>query len=188
MTETTVASVMTPDPVAVRPHTGFKEILELLADRNISAVPVVSATGVVMGEVSEVDLLRAWRRHRTGRLTAVELMRSPSATVSPDTGLTAASRQLTRSRTRRLFVVDGGRLVGVLTARDALRPLCRPDKEILTDIESGALDTPAHSVRVGVHGGVVQLTGRRPEPFDIAAAVARISGIPGVIDIKERTR
>jgi CBS domain-containing protein len=184
-TEMTVGSVMTPDPVAVRPHTGFKEILELLTRHNISAVPVVSATGVVMGEVSEVDLLRARRRHRGGRLTAVELMRSPGTMVSPDTTLAAATTLLARSRTHRVFVTDTGRLVGVLTARDALRPLCRPDKEILAEIEHGL---PANSVRVNVHGGVVQLTGRLPEPFDLDAALTRISGIPGVVDLKERTR
>lgn len=188
---TTVASVMTPHPVTVTPHTPFKRILELLADRAIGAVPVVSATGAVVGVVAETDLLRTGRPagHRHGpdssRLTAGELMTSPAITVVSDLSLARAVRTMLESGRRQLFVVDGGRLVGVLARRDVLRVFLRPDKEIRADIERDVF-AAARSVRVSVDGGIVQLTGRLPWRADIDEAVARIAEIPGVIDIKDR--
>jgi CBS domain-containing protein len=188
----TVASVMTRDPVAVAPHTPFKDILALMAGHAISAVPVLSATGRVIGVVSEVDLLRARRRRRdTGRLTAVELMTSPAVTIPPQCPLAEATRRLTDSGLRRLFVVDGDRLVGMLARRDVLSVFRRPDKEILADIVHDILDQagpPAQAVLVSVDAGIVQLTGRPQAPLDLDALVARIAEVPGVIDIKERTR
>jgi CBS domain-containing protein len=200
LTAMTVASVMTRDPVAVSPHSSFKDIVELIADRGLSAVPVVSATGIVMGVVSEADLVRN-RQHRgrrrrsarlrdAGRLTAVELMTSPVFTVSSDTTLGRAGRVLADRGRRQLFVVDEGRLVGVLARRDLLNVLRRPDKEICAEIEHEVfeqrLPAPAHSVWVSVDAGVVLLTGQLPGRSDIATAVALIGEIPGVIDIKDR--
>lgn len=194
MTDLTVAAVMTRDPVAVAPHTPFKDILELLADRGIGAVPVVSATGRVIGVVSEVDLLRARRerRHRgSGRLTAVELMTSPAATIPPDTTLARATRLLADPGLPSLFVVDGGRLVGMLGRRDVLSVFRRPDKEILAEIVHEILELagpPAHSVLASVDAGVVQLTGRPRPPIDVDTMVARVAEVPGVLAVKERTR
>src|SRR3954453_16335385 len=98
-----VADVMTKDVVTVRPETTYKRIVELLAEHRISGLPVVDATGVVAGIVSEADLLRKEgfgpsddesqplfrTRHRRTALgkahgdTAAELMSTPAITVSP---------------------------------------------------------------------------------------------------------
>jgi CBS domain-containing protein len=184
-TATTVASAMTRHPFAVSPHTPFKHVLELLADRAIGAVPVVSATGIVVGEVSDADLLRhrngrAARRHGAGRLTAGELMTSPVVTVPPTTPLARAERMLA-GRTR-LYVVDDGRLVGVLSRRDVLTVLRRLDKEIQAEIEQRIVEP----VGLSVHDGIVQLTGRLPHRADIDAALAVVAGTPGVIDVRNR--
>jgi CBS-domain-containing membrane protein len=190
MNEMTVSMVMTRHPAAVAPHTPFKEILELMAERRICALPVVSATGLVIGVVSEVDLLRDrthGSRSGSGRLTANELMTRPVLTVSPRTPLADASRMLSDSGLRQLFVVDDGRLVGVLSVRDALSVYRRSDKEILAEIERELLE-PVPMVRIDVDHGVVQLTGRVPRQADLETTVARISAVPGVVDIKERTR
>jgi CBS domain-containing protein len=199
LTAMTVASVMTRDPVAVSPHSSFKDIVELIADRGLSAVPVVSATGIVVGVVSEADLLRnrqhgarrpgSARPRDAGRLTAVELMTSPAVTVSSDTTLGRAGRVLADCGRRQLFVVDEGRLVGVLARRDVLSVLRRPDKEICAEIEREVFErlaAPAQSVRVSVNAGVVLLTGQLPGRGDIESAMALIDEIPGVIDIKDR--
>lgn len=198
LTTPTVASVMTPNPVVVHPHTSFKDILELLTDRAVGAVPVVSATGHVVGVVSEADLLHAGRksRHRRHRrsdtawLTARQLMTSPAITVRSDATLAEAAEVLAESGKRQLFVVDGRRLVGALPRRDLLNQFLRPDKDIRDDIvhrvfgrRSAATDSP---VRVSVDGGVVALTGWLPRHGDIDDAVGQIADIPGVISIRNR--
>jgi CBS domain-containing protein len=117
----TVGSVMTPNPVSVRPHTPVKDVLELLAERNLDAVPVVSATGLFTGVVSEADLLHAKVKRLGGkRWTAGELMTAPAPIVGPGASLTRASRALARSGRRELYVVKDGRLVGVLARRDVV--------------------------------------------------------------------
>ncbi|HET9140856.1 HPP family protein [Actinophytocola sp.] len=187
MNETTVATVMRRDPDAVRPHTPFKEILELLANRGAGAVPVVSATGAVIGLVSELDLLRGRpNRRRAGsrRLTAIELMTAPAPAIAPDTTIADAVRTFVRHGWTRVFVVDGGRLVGLLTARDLLSAFRRPDKEILAEVEY-ELDHPLH---VSVDDGIVLLTGAGQPGAVLAPTLTRIAAIPGVIDVRQRTR
>ncbi len=50
--------VMTTDVVTVQPETPIRQIAALLLEKRISAVPVVDATGAVVGMVSEGDLIR----------------------------------------------------------------------------------------------------------------------------------
>lgn len=180
----TVAEAMSRFPATVSPHTPFKHVLELLADRAVEAVAVVSATGLVVGEVSEVDLLRhrrrVNRRRDPGRVTAGELMRSPVTTVPPSAPLARVERMLA-TRTQ-LYVVDDGRLVGVLTRRDLLNGLRRRDKEIQADVEQQLGDT----VRASVRDGIVLVTGRLPGRADIDAVIELIAGTSGVIAVRDR--
>lgn len=129
MRKTTVADVMTRNPIAVTASTPFKELVQLLDRAQISAVPVVDQQNRVIGVVSEADLLRkhectdlelvGLRRPpdiepRAAARTAGELMTTPATTVGPDAFLPSATRLLTEAGVRRLYVVDGaGRLIGV---------------------------------------------------------------------------
>lgn len=58
MRHATVESVMTSPVVRVAPETGFREIVALLTEYDITGVPVVDAEGRPLGIVSEADLLR----------------------------------------------------------------------------------------------------------------------------------
>jgi CBS domain-containing protein len=49
--------IMTPDPVTVGPETTLREVIDLLSERAISGVPVVSGSGQVVGVVSASDIL-----------------------------------------------------------------------------------------------------------------------------------
>jgi CBS domain-containing protein len=49
---------MTQDVASVTPDASYREIVDVLIDRGVSAVPVVDADGIVVGVVSEADLLR----------------------------------------------------------------------------------------------------------------------------------
>jgi CBS domain-containing protein len=176
----TVASVMT-HPFVVSPHAPFKHLVELLADRAVEAVAVVSATGGLVGEVSDVDLLRNRRGGRNrDRMTAGEVMSSRVPVVAPGMSLARAERMLI-DRVQ-VYVVEDGRLVGVLSRRAALNGLCRRDKEIQADLERRIGD----AVRVSVRDGVVLLTGRVPCRADVDAACAVVAGAPGVICVRNR--
>ncbi|HET9142217.1 CBS domain-containing protein [Actinophytocola sp.] len=194
LTTKTVASVMSPDPVTVAMHTHYKDVLELLVARDVGAAAVVSATGRVLGVVSEADLLRTGRKSRNwrrrgrdvARLTAGALMATPALTVRSDATLAAAAKVLAESGKRQLFVVDDGRLVGMLARRAVLELFLRPDKEIRAEIEHDILTVPEPTVRVSVDHGVVQLTGWLPWRADVDNAVARVAWVPGVVGVRDR--
>lgn len=57
MQHRTLQDVMTHEVVTVRPHSTFKEIVELLHRNDITAVPVVDAQNHPIGVVSEADLI-----------------------------------------------------------------------------------------------------------------------------------
>ena len=52
-----VKDVMTSQVICARPSTPYKELVRLLAERHVSAVPVVDDARHVLGVVSEADLL-----------------------------------------------------------------------------------------------------------------------------------
>ncbi|QFZ19675.1 CBS domain-containing protein [Saccharothrix syringae] len=211
MREPTVASLMTREVVSAGPTTPFKDIAATLIGREFAAVPVVDDDGHPIGVVSEDDLLpeeeyrggieaapssfagheakRRW--HRAHGTTAADVMTAPVVTVGPDEPVSAAAHRLAEAGVRGLFVVDaGGRLVGVLSRRDLLRVLLRPDDELRDEITREVLGRalwlePA-AVEVGVTDGVVTLRGHveRRSEADIAVRLTR--AVPGVVDVVDQ--
>lgn len=76
-----VGDLMTTAVVSVRPDTGFKDIVQHLADHDITAVPVVDDQGRPLGRVSEADLLRKQESQADpgGHLTEAHLLSAERA-------------------------------------------------------------------------------------------------------------
>jgi CBS domain-containing protein len=157
-----VRDVMTTPVVAVDRMTPYKEIAVLMAERKISAVPVLILGRHVAGVVSEADLLSVLDKHawearlesgvrlhwhasdkRHWGLTAGELMTSPAITTHPDATLPTAARLMNSRHLKRLPVVDaggnlgggiGGKLIGIVSRRDLLSVFLRPDEDIARDV------------------------------------------------------
>jgi CBS domain-containing protein len=204
-----VKDVMTVDVVAVRPTATFKEIADALAGHKISAVPVVDDRHIVVGVVSEADLLHKLelatsdlhrrlldrRRIRTAKRkaagdTADALMSAPAVTIGPDAKIGEAARLMEHERIKRLLVVEeDGRLVGVVARRDLLRPYLRADSAIRQDVEYEVLRRTLlvipGTVDVFVNDGRVTLRGRadRRSTAEIAVQLTRaVDGVVAVID------
>jgi CBS-domain-containing membrane protein len=193
----TVASVMTNNPFTVAPDTDVQVIVDLLAEKGISAVPVVDSDGVPIGVVSQTDLLREeenlgddhWLRQASA-LRAADLMTSPVLAVSPTESLIFAARELTRRGVRRLFVLDHGKLVGVVSRRDLLRVFLRSDKDIRQEIQYGvfrkALSVDPQSINVTVRRGTATMLGRLERRSEVEIAGRLVLGIPGVVEVRNR--
>ena len=153
-----VGDVMTTPVVSVNLRTPYKRIAALLAQHQVSAVPVLVLGRHVAGVVSEADLLSAqerrlreaqlesgghFRRHASVKqhrgLTAGELMTSPAITTHPDAPLPAAARLMSSRHIKRLPVVEagttfgggvGGKLIGIVSRCDLLGVFLRPDQDI----------------------------------------------------------
>jgi len=209
--QTTVADIMTRDIRTVSPDTPFKEIVELLVSEGISAIPVVDEAGHAIGVVSEADLLHkeahadqvvnetpppfassrvrdAWGKS-AGRL-AKDVMTSPVKTVRADAPVAQAARWLARNESRRLFVVEGERVVGVMSRRDLLRAFLREDGDIRAEIEKEVfgrvLWVEPGSMDVGVKDGVVTLDGNFETDAERDIALGLIKTIPGVVGVDEK--
>lgn len=203
-----VRDVMTTSVVTVDRITPYKEIVSLLAEHRISAVPVLIMGRHVAGVVSEADLLVIEdKRARTGRSgqpallrlrgrnrrwghTAGELMTSPAITIHPDATIPAAARLMNQHHVKRLPVVDAdGTLIGIVSRRDLLSVFLRPDDDIARDVRgvfTEILFADPASVTVGVRGGIVTLTGQpgqEDQPDLIPVAVRLTWDIDGVVDV-----
>ncbi len=98
------------------------EISERLASREFSAAPVLDDRGSVVGVVSRADLLHNQRQPEGKRaLTCGDLMTQGPLLIEMSSPLRAAAQLMVQHSVHRLFVVDHGRLVGVLSTTDLTR-------------------------------------------------------------------
>ena len=119
MEELQVRDIMTTEVVAVPATTPVADVAILLHERQITGVPIVGGEGRVVGVVSEIDVL-----DRQGG-TAGDIMTREVISVAPETPLDEVVRLLTDRRIRRVPVLDGGRLVGLVSRADLLRLFTR---------------------------------------------------------------
>ncbi|WP_406253794.1 CBS domain-containing protein [Streptomyces chartreusis] len=182
MQHRTVADLMTHDVVRARRDTPFKEIVELLAENDVTAVPVVDDLDRPLGVVSEADLLRkcsvrsdpsghapiphleAWERAKAAGVRAEELMSTPAVCARPQWSVVEAARLMATENVKRLPVVDeADRLRGIVSRGDLLRIFLRRDDairdEITVDVLRQTLGLAPSDVTVEVRGGQVTLEG-----------------------------
>lgn len=138
-----VADVMNHDVISVTPDTPVGELVRLLLERGLRAMPVVDAERRVIGIVTDADLLQRGvsqlplhlqqllpGAERAAHLAAVaarperaaDVMTPNPTTISATASLTKAALVMTEHDHKRLPVVDeAGRLVGMLSRSDLLQ-------------------------------------------------------------------
>lgn len=202
-----VADVMTYNVVAVRQEAEFKEIVEVMHRRRVSAFPVLDAGDRVIGVVSEADLLPreayparpASARHEQRRrvpakadaLTAAELMTSPAVTIAAGATVTEAARVMHSHRVKRLPVVDDdGRLSGIVSRVDLLGVYDRPDEQIAAEITerviAGDFVLDPREFTVTVAAGVVTVAGRVERQSVALSLLEAVWDVAGVVDVRDR--
>jgi CBS domain-containing protein len=201
-----VSTVMTTDVASVRPDTSFHELTEILAERKVSAVPVVDDDGRVLGIVSEADLLhklefadgrsghavlersahRQARAKADGRL-AKDVMTSPAVTLPVGASVVKAARLLESHRVKRAPVVDeDGRLVGIVSRADLLKVFLRRDADIQREIVGDLLKRlwiGPSELTVTVDDGVVTLQGEVEQRSLIDLVARLVRSVDGVVEV-----
>jgi CBS domain-containing protein len=208
----TVRDVMTDAVAVVWQSTPFKEVARVLAERGISAVPVLDEDDRPVGVVSEADLLykeeygteeahvrllvspseRAGRAKAAGDV-AGELMTSPPVTIGPDAALVAAAKIMDRRKVKRLPVVAAdGRLIGIVSRADLLKAFLRTDDEIrdevIREVFIRVLWADPKKVSVTVDEGVVTLSGELELRSSTVIAVRLTRRVDGVVDVVDKLR
>jgi CBS domain-containing protein len=107
----------------VPPTMALLDVVDLLVAKHIGAAPVVDENGVVLGLISERDIVSGLADHHTGirALTAADVMSKPAVTAGPDNTLVEAMQLMTEHRNRHIPVVDEDRLVGLVSIGDAVK-------------------------------------------------------------------
>jgi CBS domain-containing protein len=140
--------VMTRPVVTVGPDTSTKYAAELMAERGFAALPVVDDHDQLVGIVAETDVLRD-RLPADPRLHARRDRPTPDAppsllvhgvmtagvrTVEATDDVSDIARLFVDDRLRSVPVLEHGRLAGIVSRRDLLRMLMRPDADIRADL------------------------------------------------------
>jgi CBS domain-containing protein len=120
-TEDYVKEVMSAPVVSVAGGATVAQALRAMIDHDIGAV-VVAENGVPLGVFTERDLTRRVLDDPDllGR-PVEEVMSSPVVTAGPDDEVVFIFHLMAEKGIRRLPVMDGGSLVGIVTERDLLR-------------------------------------------------------------------
>ena len=210
----TAADVMTTDVVSITPDTPVRDIAELLHTRRISGVPVVDTGSRVIGIVSEGDLIghaaiigerrRSWwlslfadesataRNYiKTHGRTAREVMTTKVVTAEETATLAELAETLSQHRIKRVPVVRGGKLVGIVTRGDLLKgvatlkraetPTSVDDRTIRDQLIAALEDQPwAHLLDIIVENGVVHLHGTVQSDDERQAFRVAAENVPGV--------
>ncbi|MFF0789256.1 CBS domain-containing protein [Streptomyces spiralis] len=205
-----VSDVMTHTVVAVGRNAPFKDIVGLMGQWKVSALPVLEGEGRVIGVVSEADLLpkeefrdsdpdrftqlrRLSDLAKAGALTAGELMSSPAVTVHPDAALAEAARIMAQRKVKRLPVVnEEGVLEGVVSRGDLLKVFLRTDDDIAEEVRREVVvplfPSLAERIQVEVSDGLVTLTGQIRDTTLVPVAARLVRAVEGVVDVECRLR
>ncbi|MFG2325923.1 CBS domain-containing protein [Streptomyces sp. NPDC048568] len=206
MQHRTVGDLMTRGVVQVHKDASFKTIARLLADNDVTALPVVDDLRHPLGVVSEADLVVriAERPDPAGPVvyaasprtddtagddvTAEALMTAPAECARPEWTVVEAARAMESGGVKRLPVVDeAGQLVGIVSRGDLLRVFLRRDEalreEISRDLLVRTLGLAPTSLTVNVTDGRVTLKGR-VDSAELVPVIERLClGVDGVVSV-----
>ncbi|MEU8585862.1 CBS domain-containing protein [Streptomyces sp. NPDC048664] len=202
----TVEELMTRGVIRARPDTPFKDLVRLLEENGVTAVPVVDELDRPMGVVSEADLLRksadqadpsgrtplphleAWERAKAEGARAEELMSAPAVCARPEWTVVEAARLMETQHVKRLPVVDEvDRLLGIVSRGDLLRIFLRRDEgireEITGDLLRRTLGLDQRDVTAEVREGRVTLAGTVECKSLIPVIEQLCRGVDGVVSV-----
>jgi CBS domain-containing protein len=211
------ADVMVSNVITVGPDATVQEVAGILLKNKISAVPVISQSGKILGIVSEGDMLRRveshtlrhrswWLRLLTADTTlrdefvkshshkVVDVMTREVLTVSPETPLGEIASVLEKNAIKRVPVVKGGKLVGIVSRANLLqgiatigktiKPAVAVDDATLREKVISQLDrqplTWRSLINVIVHDGTAELWGMVDSESEKRAVRVAAETTPGV--------
>lgn len=209
--------IMTTNVVTIEPDIGVRDIAKRLLSNHISAAPVVERDGRLIGIISEGDLMRrpetGTERHPSWWLFlvtsqdeaakrfiknhgqhATDIMTRPVITVQADTPIQEIANLLEKHRIKRVPVVRGNKVVGIVSRANLIRALAiQPkleaptgdDKARKAAIEKAMTEAGVDHLYMNiiVMGGVVSVSGLTESETQKEAARVAVESVPGIKEI-----
>lgn len=205
---------MTAPAITIGPNASFAEIVDVMLHHEVSGLPVVDDAGTLLGVVTEGDLISKgaygfgrrgplaligeflhdrdpqWVRKAGGR-SAREVMTGDPDTASPEDSIAVIARRMIEARHNRMPVLRDGKVVGVVSRHDLLKPFDRDDDDLRSEIQDLLLDplrVPENQVKAVVKRGVVTLVGEVAFPNDAALIGYVVGQVRGVVGLDNEIR
>lgn len=129
---------------SVRPGKPVDTLPALFDEHNIASVVVIDGQGRLLGMVTDRLFMKALARRgqRMFELTAADIMETPAPACSPSDTVSYALRLMTDQRVRHLVVLDGGKLIGLVSIGDLVKFRLQDaeiEARVLRDIALGHL-------------------------------------------------
>ena len=215
--------VMNTPVITVEELTTVAEIARLMSERKVTGVPVVDGVGKVVGIVTDGDLCRraelGTQREPEGLLDllfynrpdahdyveargriAADVMTREVYAARPDTPLSRVADLFETRRIRRAPVIDGGKLVGIVSRADLVRslatsakaaPLANLNDRQVRDLVMAEFKRLSFGLKwnesVVVREGVVHLWGLVPDETERRALRIAVESLPGVKAVEDHT-
>lgn len=215
------SEIMTPDVISADPDATVLQAARYMLQHHISGLPVIDKTGALVGILSEGDFLRRRETHThrrpsrwleflmgPGKLAAdyththgskvSEVMTTKMHTISEDTPLEKIVEMMERYRIKRVPVLRGKKVVGIVTRANlmhAMVSLARGEpkaatsdaairQELLSELKSEKWAL-ASMINVVVRGGVVELWGMIVDDRQREALIVAAENVRGVKEVKD---
>ena len=189
-----ITEIMARPVITVGPETTVKEAARMLVERGISALPVVDARGALLGIVSEADLMsmqtRPDPRSQATPLrpsagstpgSVADVMTREVLTLPAGSEVSQAARAMLEAGVKRMPVMRGKRLVGIVSRRDLMRVIARTDESLRVEVKRRLheLGVTAAGSDVTVESGVVTIAadGGERERSLVESVLLTIGGV-----------
>jgi CBS domain-containing protein len=117
----TARDIMTERLVTIQPACSVQSAIELLIQEQISGLPVIDGSGQLVGIVTEFALLATAYDDSITEESVEKHMTTEVLTVNVDDPVRKIADLFIVHRVRRVPVMDGGRIVGLISRRDVLQ-------------------------------------------------------------------
>ena len=126
----TVGEVMTAKPISIAETASLAEAAGILDEKKISGLPVLDADGLLVGVLSQTDLVRARaNQHLVANwpgLAVGQVMTKPALTIAATASLEEAAKAMEERRVHRLVVTDAAaNPIGIISTSDLVRSWLR---------------------------------------------------------------
>jgi CBS domain-containing protein len=213
--------VMTSPVLSVEPDTPILQAVRIMLQRHISGLPVVGSDGRLVGIVTEGDFLRraetgTQRRRprwleflvgpgrmadeytRTHGRKVEDIMTADPLTVTEDTPLEEIVEVMEKRRIKRLPVLRGDKVIGIVSRANLLHALAGVAREVKPTVASdqairdrvvaelaGQPWAPVSLINVIVRDGIVELWGTITDERERQAMIVVAENVPGVKSVKD---
>lgn len=200
--------IMTSSVVTVTAGSTVGDAATLLAAHGFTALPVVDDDGALVGLVTEADILRDRfprdprfhcsneagiqrpdEAHREPPATVGGVMTAPAVSMGVRSDVVDLVTTMRDEGLRSMPIVDGTRLVGIVTRRDLVRTLTRADADVERDVRH-QLETYGGPGRwtVDVRGGAVTIRDAMDDETDRHVATVLAEAVRGVTVVHMASR